>query len=84
MQDYTDKHFRYLMRLLTNKAQLYTEMLVDQTLMYQRDHLEWFLSTSACEDPVVVQLGGSGSVEAPKQQPLHLKKYSHIAVCNTS
>ena len=64
MQDYTDKHFRYFMRLLTARAQLYTEMLVDQTLIYQRDHLEWFLSTSKCENPVVVQLGGSGKQRA--------------------
>jgi tRNA dihydrouridine synthase A len=59
MMEFTDKHFRFLMRLLTKEAQLYTEMLVDQTLWYQRDHLEWFLATSKCESPVAVQLGGS-------------------------
>jgi tRNA dihydrouridine synthase A len=59
MMDFTDKHFRFMMRLLTKEAQLYTEMLVDQTLWYQRDHLEWFLATSKCESPVAVQLGGS-------------------------
>ena len=34
MMDYTDRHFRVLMRQITNKALLYTEMIVAQALHY--------------------------------------------------
>lgn len=30
--DWTDRHYRFMMRLITKNTLLYTEMLVDQTV----------------------------------------------------
>lgn len=30
--DWTDRHYRFMMRLITKSTLLYTEMLVDQTV----------------------------------------------------
>ncbi len=35
MMDWTDRHYRLMARLLTRRAQLWTEMVVDNTLLYQ-------------------------------------------------
>lgn len=34
MMEYTDAHFRHLARLLSRKTTLYTEMVVDSTIVY--------------------------------------------------
>ena len=34
MMDYTDKHFRMIIRKISSKALLYTEMIVAQSLIY--------------------------------------------------
>ena len=53
----TDRHFRYLARLLTKKSFLYTEMITTGALIYgNRD--KW-LSLHKEENPVALQLGGS-------------------------
>lgn len=36
--DWTDRHYRFLMRLITRRTLLYTEMLVDQTVRRRRRH----------------------------------------------
>jgi len=59
MMDVTDRHFRYMMRLLTRKSKLYTEMIVDQTLIHQQARLDYFLGFNPMESPLVVQLGGN-------------------------
>lgn len=61
MMDVTDRHFRFLMRLLTRKTKLYTEMKVDQTLLHNQtpDALEFFLGHGPFERPLAVQLGGN-------------------------
>ncbi|WP_298430357.1 tRNA dihydrouridine(20/20a) synthase DusA [Ottowia sp.] len=57
MIDWTDKHCRYLHRLLTQKTRLYTEMVTTGGLLHggERRHLRM----DACEHPVALQLGGS-------------------------
>nr|HPK31185.1 tRNA dihydrouridine(20/20a) synthase DusA [Ottowia sp.] len=57
MIDWTDKHCRYLHRLLTKKTRLYTEMVTTGGLLHggERRHLRM----DACEHPVALQLGGS-------------------------
>jgi hypothetical protein len=37
--DWTDRHYRFLMRLITKRTLLYTEMLVDQTVRLTAHHL---------------------------------------------
>lgn len=57
MLDWTDKHQRYLMRLITPQALLYTEMITANALYHgDRDYL---LSFNNEEHPVALQLGGS-------------------------
>lgn len=59
MMDYTDNHFRQLARLLTRHTWLWTEMVVDNTLVHQRDSLDRFLEFLVVQNPLVLQLGGS-------------------------
>ncbi|TMW67338.1 hypothetical protein Poli38472_012454 [Pythium oligandrum] len=59
MMDWTDRHYRFMMRLLTKRTLLYTEMLVDQTLLHQQHNLDYFLGHSSVEAPLAIQLGGN-------------------------
>ncbi len=57
MMDRTDRHFRYLLRLLSPSALLYTEMVVAQAVLHgDRERL---LGFDPAEHPLVLQLGGS-------------------------
>lgn len=58
MMEWTDRHYRMLMRGITRKTVLYTEMVVDETLMYN-PNLDIFVGRYIDEDPSVIQLGGS-------------------------
>ena len=57
MMDCTDKHFRMLMRKISSKALLYTEMIVVQSLIYT-DKKEKFLGFNKAEHPLSIQFGG--------------------------
>lgn len=57
MMDYTDRHCRYLMRLVSPGALLYTEMVTAQALRH--GHVERLLAYDPSEHPVALQLGGS-------------------------
>lgn len=61
MMAYTDRHFRVLMRLLTQRALLYTEMVTTNTLL----HVDWgkYLAFSPVERPLALQLGGANPQE---------------------
>ena len=39
MMEWTDNHYRQLARLLSRHTGLYTEMVVDQTILHQQDRL---------------------------------------------
>lgn len=57
MMDCTDRHDRYLLRLITKNALLYTEMITAGALIHgDRDRL---LKFNAAEHPVALQIGGS-------------------------
>lgn len=58
MLDWTDRHYRYLARLLTRRTTLYTEMIWDAAIAHNADDLDHFLGYDDVEHPVVVQLGG--------------------------
>ena len=58
MMDVTDRYYRTFMRHLTKKTKLYTEMVVDQTLLHQLHNLEQFLGFNPIEHPIALQLGG--------------------------
>jgi tRNA-dihydrouridine synthase A len=57
MMAYTDRHFRYLLRLLSPSALLYTEMVTAQAVAHGRS--ERLLAFDPAEHPVALQLGGS-------------------------
>jgi tRNA-dihydrouridine synthase A len=61
MMDRSDRHFRFLMRLLAPHAVLYTEMLTARALL--RGDTERLLRFDASEHPVALQLGGSDPKE---------------------
>lgn len=58
MLDWTDPHFRYLLRGFTKHTVLYTEMVVDETVL-NTPSLDFFIGRYIEEDPSVVQVGGS-------------------------
>jgi tRNA-dihydrouridine synthase A len=61
MMDWTDRHCRYLHRLLTSRALLFTEMVTSAAVAHgQRERL---LGFDAVEHPVALQLGGSDPAE---------------------
>ncbi len=57
MMDCTDKHFRMIMRKISSKALLYTEMIVAQSLIYT-EKKEKFLDFNPEEHPLSIQFGG--------------------------
>lgn len=61
MMDYTDRHCRLLLRLLSRHALLYTEMVTTGAILHgDRDYL---LAFNSEEHPVALQLGGSDARE---------------------
>jgi tRNA-dihydrouridine synthase A len=70
MLDYTDRHFRVLMRQISRRSLLYTEMVVAQALHHCRREaagdgegraaarLERLIGFDPCEHPIALQLGG--------------------------
>jgi len=61
MMDWTDRHCRYLHRLLTKRTLLYTEMVTTGALMH--GSVQRHLRFNAEEHPVALQLGGSESAD---------------------
>ena len=64
MMDYTDRHFRFLLRLISKNVVLYTEMITAKAIIY--GDYQKFLAYSDQEHPVVCQLGGSNPQELAK------------------
>jgi tRNA-dihydrouridine synthase A len=61
MMDWTDRHCRYLLRLISKNVLLYTEMVTSRAIIHgDREHL---LGFDAAEHPVALQLGGSDAEE---------------------
>ena len=72
MMDCTDRHFRMLMRKISSKALLYTEMIVAQSLVYTNKK-ENFLNFNSEEHPISIQFGGD--------DPVILKEAGRMAHC---
>jgi len=58
MLDWTDKHFRYLLRLVSKNIWLYSEMVTTGAIIYG-NNLPRFLEYNEQEHPLSLQLGGS-------------------------
>ncbi|WVZ98468.1 hypothetical protein U9M48_043908 [Paspalum notatum var. saurae] len=59
MMDWTDNHYRTLARLISMHTWLYTEMVVAETIVHQKDKLDRFLAFPEEQHPIVLQIGGS-------------------------
>lgn len=57
MMDCTDRHARYLLRLISRRALLYTEMITTGALLH--GDAKRFLRFHPAEHPVAIQLGGA-------------------------
>ncbi len=57
MMDWTDRHCRFFLRLITRRARLYTEMITSAALMH--GDLPHHLDFDPAEHPLALQLGGS-------------------------
>ena len=68
MMDWTDRHCRYLHRLLSRHTLLYTEMVTAPALV--RGGALHLLDHDVAEHPVALQLGGSDPVELAKAAKL--------------
>ena len=68
MLDCTDRHFRVLMRQISRRSLLYTEMVVAQAIHHARrerdgqDRLERLIGFDPLEHPLALQLGGDDPV----------------------
>ena len=61
MMQWTDRHYRYLVRLMTKHTRLYTEMVTSGALIH--GDRERFLKFNEDEHPIALQLGGSEPTE---------------------
>ncbi|MGR6035656.1 MAG: tRNA dihydrouridine(20/20a) synthase DusA [Candidatus Nitrosoglobus sp.] len=61
MMEWTDRHCRYFLRLISHHALLYTEMVTTGALIH--GNRERFLAYDKSEHPLALQLGGSNPKE---------------------
>ena len=61
MMELTDRHYRFLARMLTRSSLLYTEMLTAKAVIH--GDREYLLGFDEVESPLVLQLGGSDPTE---------------------
>lgn len=59
--DLTDRHARYFLRLISQRALLYTEMITTGALLH--GDAARFLEFNNAEHPIAIQLGGSNPLE---------------------
>ncbi|MCX8515126.1 MAG: tRNA dihydrouridine(20/20a) synthase DusA [Burkholderiales bacterium] len=57
MLDWSDRHYRFFMRQITQATTLYTEMVVADAIIHGNQ--QKLLEFNSAEQPVIVQLGGS-------------------------
>lgn len=69
MLDWSDRHYRYFMRQISQHSTLYTEMVVADAIIH--GNRERLLTFDPSEQPLVLQLGGS--------EPAKLAQVSKIA-----
>lgn len=64
MMDYTDRHYRYLMRQISRRVLLYTEMITSSAIIHgDRDRL---LAFDPLERPLSLQIGGDNPDEVAR------------------
>jgi tRNA-dihydrouridine synthase len=66
MMAWTNRHYRYLARLLSKRTLLYTEMICTATILHRQEDLDNFLGYDEIEHPIAIQLGGADPEEMKK------------------
>ena len=61
MMDRTDRHYRYMMRKITKKTLLYTEMITAKAILHGKREL--LLGYDSSEHPISLQIGGDNPKE---------------------
>jgi tRNA-dihydrouridine synthase A len=77
MLDWTDRHCRYFLRLISQQSVLYTEMITTGAIIYGDTHHH--LQMDPFEHPVVLQLGGSNPADLAKACVL-ASKYDYAEI----
>ena len=77
MLDWTDRHCRFFLRLISQHAVLYTEMLTTGAILH--GDTERFLAMNAEEHPVALQLGGSNPYDLAAACKL-AEKYAYAEI----
>lgn len=79
--DYTDRHMRFLLRLLSRRMVLWTEMISSASVVHtETDKLARYLNYNEhCEHPVVLQLGGSDPAQLREACKL-VRPYKYDAI----
>lgn len=72
MMEYTDRHMRFLMRLISSKSTLYTEMVTANALIRTDTPSRFLEAEMHIEHPLILQLGGAC--------PVQMKQAAKIAV----
>lgn len=83
MLNYTNKHYRYLLRNITLNTILYTEMITTSSILYSQTLNSSFECNFNIENPVVLQLGSSNINDLIKSIKISLNygyKYYNINV----
>lgn len=71
MMDCTDRHYRYLARLISSRALLYTEMLTTGAVIF--GDANKLLGYHEAEHPLVLQIGGSDPLEMARSARIGAK-----------
>lgn len=80
MMGVTNREFRQLMRILSKRAILWTEMIADNTIVYTK-HLDRPLEYERHNShPIVVQLGGNNADHLRKATEIVLRDYDYDEV----
>ncbi|PSJ80816.1 tRNA dihydrouridine(20/20a) synthase DusA [Neisseria iguanae] len=77
MLDWTDRHYRHMVRQITQNTWLYSEMINSGAIVYGDKNR--FLMFNEGENPVALQLGGSDPVELAKASKA-VQKYGYDEV----
>ena len=81
MMKWTNRHFRYFIRLMSKHTILWTEMVVGDTLVHNLDNLplslDPFLDYNNIEHPIVCQLGGNNPEILGKSAEICTKYYNY-------
>jgi len=82
MLNYSNREFRQLLRILTRKATLWTEMIVDETILansVQNGNLDEHLGYDSSQHPIVCQIGGNSPTLCGKATAI-VETYGYDAI----